>query len=179
MGLDVRYQGTQITDPPMFRGPGGAAWRVELPAPGARQKRDWDGTLGIFLVHAPKAHPLWDHYALTMIHLRDIEGVKPPMIRVPGATHEFMIASLNPEQPLPSTRWHEGWHANWLTPIDVIEQFKASSDAVADRVLELAVEIIVDGRASPDQDWRPWWKQSIANTAAHYQAGTHDIGRSM
>ena len=87
--------------------------------------------------------------------------------------------SLNPEEPLPpSLDVGPGWTVKFLTPVDVVEQFTAADDAVADQILELAVRAIVDGQLSPDQDWRSVWKQSIAQTAAHFADGTHGLPRS-
>lgn len=171
------YCGTRIDAQPTFSGARGRAWRVTLPPVGERRRRDEEGTVGMFIVQASGAHPLWDHWFVTLIHLRPIEGVKPAHIRQEGATHEFMIASADPTAPLPGLVIDgPEWRPRWLTPIDVVEQFAATDDVVADRILELAVRAIVDGVASPDQDWRPWWKNAIATTAEHYHSGIHETG---
>jgi hypothetical protein len=177
--IGPRYQGTRVPFTPTFEGVFGQSWRVTLPPVGERGKPDFDGTVGGFLVRAPNAHPLWDHYMLSVIHLRPIAGVRPADIRLPGATHEFIIGSLNPEQPLPQTleAHSDAFRLSLLRPIDVVEQFIAATDAVADEILELSVRAIVDGHISPDQDYRSAWKQSIAATAAHFADGTHSMGR--
>lgn len=149
----------------MMSGQGGRAWRVEMRPPGQRGKSDWDGTVGLFIVNAPGMHPCWEYWVVSLIHLRPIAGVKPAHIDLPGATHEFMIVALDPEQPLPGLVVDEQWQPKWLRPIDVIEQFTAANDAVADRILELAVQAIVAGVASPDQGYRAWWKAAIAETS--------------
>lgn len=176
--MTVRYQGTRITAPPTFAGVGGSAWRVQLQELGQRATPDQDATVGCFLVQAPGAHAFWDHYIVSVVHLRPIVGVKPPVITRAGATHELMIMALNPEQPLPSPVVAPGWQIHFLTPIDVIEQFRVADDAIADKVLELAVRAIVDGCGSPDQDWRRWWTNAIAETAAHFNEGTHQVSKS-
>jgi hypothetical protein len=170
------YQGTRIEGTPTFAGVGGSAWRLELPAVGQRRTRDEDGTVGGFILHVPGAHVLWDHYAISVVHLRPIEGVRAPTKRFETATHEFLIMSLNPEQPLPSSlRVDDEFRLNYLTPIDVVEQFEVPDDVGADHILEMAVRAIVDGFASPDQDWRLWWAGAIKATAAHYRDGTHRV----
>jgi hypothetical protein len=171
-----RYRGTQITAPPAFEGLAGKAWRIELPPPGQRERPDYDGTVGIYLVHARDAHPVWDHWMVSVIHLRPIPGCKAPTVRLAGATHEFVIAALDPGSPLPALVADVDWAPRLLRPIDVVEQFIAASDVVADQILELSVRAIVDGRGSPDQDWRPWWTDSIALTARHFADGTHVMG---
>jgi hypothetical protein len=173
--VTARYQGTSITAPPTWSGTAGKAWRVEMPPLGQREKPDYDATLDMAIVNVSGAHAFWDHWAMSVIHLWPIDGVKSATITTPGATHEFMILSLNPEEPLPGLVCDANWRLRWLTPIDVVQQFTAKDDAVAQQIFELAVNSIVDGIASPDQDWRPWWKRAIATTAQHYADGTHRI----
>lgn len=179
MSLSMRYQGTAITEPPTFQGAGGQkAWRVRMAPLGSRGRPDFDATVDLFIVHVPGAHAFWDHWSITVIHLRPVAGVKAPVIRREGATHELIIVTLNPEQPLPGLDATDPtWKPDFLTPIDVMEQFIAANDAIAAEILELAVKTIVDGFASPDQDWRQWWTAAIQQTAQHYRDGQYGIGR--
>ncbi len=155
----MNYQGSTITETPDEIGNRGRAWRARLPDPGQRSKTDTDGTVAAWLVHAPAAHPFWSWYLVSVIHLRPIAGVKPAVITKPGATHELMILALNPEHALPPLDLQSG--VRYLTPIDVVEQFEAANDAVANQILELSVRAIVTGYLSPDQDWRRDWRESI------------------
>lgn len=174
--MRTMYHGTEVPGPPTLTGVAGRAWRVTLPALGERARPDHDATLGGFLVHVPGAHICWDHWMVSAVHLRPIPGVTPAHKRFDAATHEFVIAALDPTSPLPASLVVDrDWHLALLKPIDVIEQFVAVNDAVADCILELAVRTLVDGLASPDQDWRPWWTQAIASTATHFRDGTHGV----
>lgn len=176
--LPPRYAGTTIADPPTFTGRGGTAWRLRLAPLGDRARPDWDATVDAFILRVPEAHPFWDHWLVSLIHLRPIAGVKPATIRLTGATHELLIMALDPECALPGLDVDASFHPRWLSPIDVVEQFQATDDAVAAQIFELAVRVIVDGQASPDQDWRAWWKEAVATTARHYADGTHRVSRS-
>lgn len=170
------YQGTSYPDPATVTGSHGAGWRLRLPPIGERGRPDFDGTVDGFVVRVPGAHPCWDHWLVSLIHLRPIVGGRDPHIAFPGATHELTIASLNPEQPLPSLdQIGDGAGFSWLTPFDVVQQFQARDDAVAQRILELAVNAICAGVASPDQDWRSWWREMLLKTATHYAEGKHDV----
>ncbi len=172
-----RHRGTRIEEAPTFQGRGGKCWRVRLPPVGQRFRPDWDATVGCFIVHVPGAHIAWDHWFVSVVHLRPIEGVKPAFVRAAGLTHEFVIASIDPDSPLPPPVVSgPNWGPRFLTPLDVVEQFTTANDAVADEILELAVLAIVGGQASPDSDWRAWWKDSIARTAQHFADGTHSVG---
>lgn len=174
MPLDMRYQGTQYTTTPDFTGKYGKAWRVHMPPVGQRGRPDVDASIDMFIVQRRGAHVLWDHWGVTMIHLRPIEGCRPPHITVPGATHELMIVALNPEKPLPPLNSAAPDFAPaYLTPIDIAQQFICPDDAFAQHLLELSVDAIIAGYISPDEDARRDWQASIATTLEHYQDGTH------
>lgn len=178
MPLDVRYQGTQITAPPDLSGPFGKAWRVTMPPLGQRRKPDFDATVDMFLVQRRAAHPVWDHWLVSLVHLRPMAGVRPAHVTVAGATHELMIVALNPEFQLPPLDCRSPlWAPKYLTPIDVTEQFPCPDDAFAQHFLELSVTAIVNGYISPDEAARALWKESIATTLRHYGDGTHRMRR--
>lgn len=156
-------------------GPFASAWRVPL-QPHAYTNPDHHATVCSWMIHAPQAHPLWTYYTLAIVHLRQLDGQsKPPTITVPGATHEFLIASLDPNVPLPDLDALGRGEAtlSFLRPIDVIQQFTVRDDAEAHRLGDLAVRAIADGVISPDQDFRSAWRAAINDTAAHLRAGVH------
>ncbi len=156
---------------PDFEGNGGKAWRVTKVVGGPP---DWNAFLGAYLVHAPRAHPVIKYYTVHLIHLRDIPGVKPAMKNYPEAEHEFMIFGLDPERPVPDP---DDWISS-PTPLlrspEVLEQFHGLSDAQAGRVLVEAIQAIVEGRLSPDSDFRRAWMVAIAGTVAHLREGLHE-----
>lgn len=160
--MEPFYCGTSIAEPPDFKGETGAAWRVNMPPIGQRGRPDFDGTVDLVIVRQPGSHPCWDHWLISLVHLRQIPGVKPAHLRSPEMTHELQIAALDPGQPLPAVSWHPDVPFHLLRPIDVVEQFAASDDATAAAVLDQVVRVIVEGWASPDQDWRRWWNREIA-----------------
>ncbi len=175
------YQGTRITAPPTFTGHAGYAWRLEMPPVGQRVKPDHDGTVDAVIVKVTGAHPLWDHWALSVIHLRPIEGVRPAHISRPGATHEVVFLALDPEHPLPvseSLIVGPSYRPHFLIPVDVAEQIVASDDAQAQQIFELAVRAIVTGVASPDADWRAWWRAALLDTETCLARGFHREGRA-
>lgn len=142
-----------------------AAWRVDISKP---ERTEQIATIASWLVTGP-FHPAWNYWCVIVCRLRDIPGVKPANKQYPEAEYEFMIVSLNPEhQPDPD---HPATTFQYLTPIDVVEQFHGLTDDQAKGLCELAARVIVDGRASPDQDWRAWWKKCIKNTVEHIRTG--------
>lgn len=83
-----------------------------------------------------------------------------------------MILAFDPETPPdPDNRGGDG--AKILTPLDLVHQFNGVTDEQAERLCEGAVRLIVDGRMSPDQDYRSLWKEIIRNTVEHTVLGGH------
>lgn len=170
------YLGTHITRPPTLSGPFGQAWSIMLQPIGQRGKPDFDAMISHTIISAPQSHPLWWIYALSIIHLRHIDGVKPAHVKFPGATHELMLLALNPEKPVPDIDAME--HGDFdsfhlLQPANLVEQFQVPSDAYAWYLGETAIKAIVDGIISPDTDYRSQWKHAIAETAKHLREGGH------
>lgn len=152
---------------PDLTGKAGRAWKAPLDSDQPH------GTLAGWLINVPKAHPFWSWWAINMIHLRDIEGVPPAKKHYPEAQYEFLIYAINPELcPEPDPDKPPYPH---LVPVDVCEQFHGVLDVDAVRICELAVLSIVDGRLSPDQDFRSAWHNTIQTTAEHYRQGKHAV----
>jgi hypothetical protein len=126
----------------------GKAWVYRL----APKTIDESATLKMWIVSAPWAHPAWHSYAIGVIHLRTIVGVAPAKRYHSDATHEVMVAALDPEKPIELDK-----QVAFLTPMNYMEQFKAESDEAALKHVEQAVQDICDGKLSPDTDFKLDW----------------------
>lgn len=156
---------------PTLEGRAGRAWRIAA----APQNADQTACLCQWLVEVPGAHAFWSRWTIAVVHLRSIEGVKPAVLKFPEATHEFTTMAIDPatyseHEELPPKR---GWA--WMEPIDVVVQFQVGSDQEAKRIAELAVEMILAGQASPDEDYRSWWEEVPQKTARHCREGRHAV----
>src|SRR6185436_14739660 len=80
--------------PADLTGPAGAAWIADLEK--CRRERDHEATLWSALLRVPGAHPFWSWWLLTVLHLRDIPGVRPAHLQFEGAGHEFSIIAIDP-----------------------------------------------------------------------------------
>lgn len=167
--------GNEPQRPPDIGGQGGRAWRLEAKPVGQRARADMDGTLTTWMVNAPQSHPIWTWYLISAIHLRDIPGVKPAIVVKPGNTHEIMFFALNPEKPLPGLVVDETFKPSLLRPYDLVHQFPAANDAIADEILMLVIRTIADGLIMPDVDNRRAWERAIDDTARHYATGKHKV----
>lgn len=148
-----------IAAPPDITGAAGRAWLYSrLP-----DRPDVTATIRSWIVEAPAAHPLWHSYFIGVIHLRDIPGVVPATILLPGATHEVFVYALDPRQPAAPDL-----EVRWLRPINFAGQWIASDDERAIAKVEGCVRDICDGRLSPDTDWMQHW---IARFSASHVKG--------
>ncbi len=140
------------------------AW--ELPPP--RPELGPDASVARWIVEAPGHHAAWDKWVMYVIHLRDLPGMKPAHKRYPEAAYEFVIAALEPGNPVP----YDGEAPlAWMTPIDAVIQFHKVDDAGAARLLSLAVDAIVRGDLSPDSDYRRAWEGFVATIAEEIGSG--------
>lgn len=157
---------------PTSQGPAGSAWRVDV-AKLRHERPDTEATVALWLLNMPGAHIAWAWWLLSAIHLRPIAGARAAVIRTPGATHEVLVAALDPahEPPNPATFPIED--VRILTPLDVQQQYTAATDAAAAEVCELAARACCGGLLSPDQDFRHLWERYIVGTAEHLASGAH------
>lgn len=144
------------------------AWRVYPIArdvQDAAHVKEWGHEhtgLTTWLVNGPY-HPWWSWWHVSVIHLGDLPGIPPAVLRYPEAEYEFSIYSIDsPPRGLvtPDVGRIRGGDPTarglFLHPADVEYQFHGVTDAQAVEVCDQAVSAIVTGR-SCDRDYRRWW----------------------
>lgn len=148
-----------IAKPPTLESAHTKIWDVREEAAPLATHVDESEALGVWLVHAPWMHMLWSWHYVGLVHLRDIPGQsKAANINVPGATHEFLAVSMSPDyEPTLETLDH----LHLLSPIDISQQFIASSDADALERVERTFPHIVAGKLSLDEDFRRIWRRVL------------------
>lgn len=134
---------------PDLTGQQGYAWR--LPDSIALRSGKPHAQVAQWVMQAAYAHPIWHSYVLSLVHLRPVSGLRPPLIMVPDATHEFMLYALDPGHPIDFER------LRCLQPMNFAAQFKSDDDAAAIRRIEETVQDVIDGVLSPDTDFRWQW----------------------
>ncbi len=139
---------------PDLTGTHGRAWKVDVPAVARRRPGGPPAELccAHWVVEARWAHPIWHSYFVGCVALRDMPGVPPAKIHLHGATHEVLVYALNPEH-----RRAVNDLTPYLTPGNFHGQWRAGSDAEAASFIEDTVKLIVEGRLSPDTDFRRDW----------------------
>lgn len=151
-------------------GPAGSATEVIVDEP---ITPDQGGTVASWLLDCPGQSPAWRHYLLAVVHLRPIEGVPPAVVNVPHATHEVLLAALDPaHNPTPddvTTFRH-------LTPLNAVEQVELPDDAAAATLLELAAHAVLAGQLPAEPRLagaREPWRTAMIKTSAHLRGEPH------
>lgn len=153
-----------ISLPPTQEGPRGKAWAIDLDAARATLKvaPEADATVAGWIVEAPWAHPAWHSYLIVLLHLRPLADARPTIFHLEGATHELLVMALNPESPREPMITGKA-RTNWLEPANFAAQIIEPSDGAArDRIIN-AVQLIVDGKLSPDTDFIWQWSLLFGN----------------
>lgn len=133
---------------------------------------DEAATIRSWFFHCPGQSPAWEHYALHLIHLRDLPSVPPADKVSPEMTHELLLGALTPAKN-PVAENMETWA--FLTPFNACEQFEVDSDEKAIEMTEMVAQAIVDGLLPAEpalSGAREPWHTVIKNTAAHFR-GEH------
>lgn len=129
----------------------GKAWRMDLDRICATPAHR-SAVICQWLIFAPYAHPAWHSYVLSCITLRDIDGMPPAKVNLPGGTHEAMLYALDPARAYALDA-----HLPLLHPANFCGQFIEPDDAAAAMRIEAVVRDVVDGRLNPDTDYMQWW----------------------
>jgi hypothetical protein len=160
-----RYKETALAQqrPADIQGEWASLWRVPLPDP-ADRKVGQDAAVGIWLLHAPKAHPFWDYYAVFLIHLRPIEGFPDAEKVRPDAEYQVTVYSIDPTDSLPDMAAMSRGEApekigmHLLQPSDFTAQFQdVGGDHNAYEIADEMCVNVTEGKLSPDQDYRVLW----------------------
>lgn len=161
---------TPVTLKPDIEGPHGRAWRVDLAALRRTlglteaEVREKDATLGIWIVEAPWAHPIWHSYAIFLVHLRPMADERATKLYFEGATHEFWLYAYEPD--IDRRAVIEGKLApskGCMTPLNFAAQIAMDDDPQAIARVEDAIKDICDGKLSPDTDFRRQWDERFGN----------------
>lgn len=147
------------TLPPDITGALGRAWRVNFSAMLQLHaaKPGEDATIGLWLIEAPWAHPIWHSYIIGLVHLRPTEKGAAPVIIMGGATHQFWLWAANPDQPRAPFIKGELRAIPFLSPVNFSSQLRCTNDEAAKGLMEHTIRQICAGVLSPDTDaFREW-----------------------
>lgn len=148
---------SEIKDPiektPDVSGPHGRAWMCDL-AEGRLVKKinlEDDATLVAWLIEAPWAHPIWHSFVLYMVHLRPMPDARKTTLYLEDATHEFWVYALDPDKSR-HLFLQTATDPAVLHPVNFAAQFHELSDDLAMERIKGTVQMICDGKLSPDTD---------------------------
>lgn len=111
-----------------------------------------------WIVTAPWAHPFWSQYIVSLTDLTTpMPKVGPPLLYMPGATHEVVVEVLDPDILVNEFKIEAEPKLRRLSPPNYAYQFKAWSDEAATARIQALVDQIDAEKLSPDTDWRSVW----------------------
>jgi hypothetical protein len=146
----MKHDEDPISAAPTIDGPRARAWLLDF----SHQTTPHSGVSG-WLVEAPWAHPLWHSYRISLIHLRPVPGLPAAHITLHGATHEMMVFALDPDAPREGIL--TGGPCPILRPTNFAAQMIEDSDDAGAQRVERAVQMICQGKLSPDTDYIRQW----------------------
>ena len=146
-----------VAHAPMFIGPLGRAWRIDLErtAKALGVSRDSLAMVESFVVEAKWSHPLWHSYLIGLHDLTPRPGL-PVEIFVEGATHQLHIFALEPTGS--RSKLIEGEPLGTSgAPMILFPQNWASQHTFANRLqavefLRDVVKDVIRGNLNPDTD---------------------------
>lgn len=154
-----------------MEGPVGSAIEISYePEPEVGDPPD-SGLVASWVLHCPGQSLGWEYFCLSVVHLRDLPGMRPPVLTTPGASHEVILMALSPDDPVPPAG-----PVKFLTPLNFVEQTYVSSDHDAHRLGEFLVKSMVAGQLwaePPLSGQKEPWSSMLQSTAAHL-CGAHD-----
>lgn len=169
---------------PDIKGSTCAAWNLKIPNNPA--EKAWTACLESWILNGPGYHPAWAWWQVSVVHLRDIPGVRPSAKHYAEAEYEFMIIAFNPQRGNPDLEaiddgreWGDMRKPKFLFPHDVCKQFHGVNDEQAAQICAAAVSAIVNGYLSPDRDFREAWNHAIDDTVKHMADGKHEGARIL
>lgn len=143
----------EIPEAPTVVGSVGKAWDFDLST-----LTDRKALLHAWRIRAPWAHPVWYDYSLSLIHLRDLPGMGPAKLNLPGATHEFHLYALDLDNQVDLS-----YPPKCLLPANFGAQFIAEDDEMAERRMEETIKEVCDGYLSPDTDYLSHWVERFGS----------------
>lgn len=151
-------------------GPFGRA--IEVILEGEPPSPDVQAQVATWFLICPGQSPAWDCYFLSLVHLRPIEGGKPPVISREGATHEVMLFALDADRnPVPDdfTTWNPLWPQNFVGQYTAPDDETAKHDA---KLMALAVIHGITWAEPPLSGQREPWEGSLRKLEEHHR-GEH------
>lgn len=145
---------------PTLAGEKGKAWLCNIDVGHAIKgiSPDSDACICHWVIEAPWAHPAWHSYSIFCQHLRPLPGYDIPVhVHLEGATHEMIVFALDPNKDRESLIKTGIVEGRWLESANFAAQIIATDDEAAKVRIQSAVQEIIDGKLSPDTDFRAMW----------------------
>lgn len=106
-----------------------------------------EASIAFWLLHLPGLHPVWDHYALSCVDLKDRPGMPEAIKQYPEAEFEIMFCGVDSSR---DPKADDIESIKFLHPLNYVEQFHGISYEEAGLVARVLVKAFVDGKLHPE-----------------------------
>jgi hypothetical protein len=141
-------------------------------------------TVSHWLVTAPRFHPLWSQYSLSILRLADIPGMRPARKSHPDVTHEVCCVAINPDGGWQTVDTMMDYctpsHPKYgklpiLTPVNLATQAAATDEEmymIAPHLIRAIVErgVTPEPSDAPDRI-RRYWAQMLSDALIQFRGG--------
>lgn len=163
--FEVKHIDRTANPPTLSQGPT-HAWRLDLER--IRNERfpgKQDAMVGGWVIFAPWANMAWSYYLLGCIHLRPVPGFGSPKLYSIDATHEIILAALDPGYVVDLLDPYKRHllPLNYAGQICIQERNPVDADKLAMLKLDEAVAAIMEMRLNPDTDAISQWKERFGD----------------
>ena len=110
--------------------------------------------MGSWLLQCPGAHPYWDCWIVSLIHLRDLPSMPPARRETERATHEVAVFAIEPREAIAVD---DPASMPLMIPPCIAWQAEALTDEQAQRLTQQLVTMCTTGALSPDSDGARYW----------------------
>lgn len=158
---------------PDLSGDFGRAWRVDLEK---RSPEERKSSLELWAVHRPGTYPFAEWFIVSVVSLKQLEGLPPAWRKYPEAEFELMVMMTDPAQGAIDADAKD--LSFKVISCEIVEQFHGTDEAQAKELGRLAVKAVVNGLAQPDCGYAGLWKVLVRNTVEHLVIGGHPKGQA-
>lgn len=125
--------------------------------------------LAAVIIHRPDAHPHWAYYLVSLVHMREAEGLPMPALHHKDSTHEVQVCALDPaHKPDPE----DVTTIRMLTPPNLAYQLRTLDDRIAKDVFQQFAEQIDLGNLNPDSDQRRVMELALEMLVRRFRASS-------
>lgn len=123
-----------------------------------------------YLIVSNTFHVGWTQWVCTMVSLRERKGLPKAKKQFPEAEYEMIVQAVSPDTPI-LIRETDFSGISFYASLESVVQFHGTGNGQANELVAGMMQLIADGRISPDADYRGSWTQEVQRMAHEMRRG--------